>query len=237
MILGQEDVPHCDTLPKSVNNEVRDIGSYKFTNKYATAREDINEWIEIVRARPLEEVKRNLRGTTGNPRDKLNRWISRTACACLAAHNKDTAIRHNKCGRVPTSALVRQTHEHRSLIRAIEVDTPAYLQLEVVWVFLPIIGPIDSSRTIRGIETDTYRRVLQPATNIQDTRGLVREHDGGRAPHIRLDMHFSPGMFKIVDETQVEFICTSRVFEFRCSEFLEERHLAVYTDRSKQWRY
>jgi hypothetical protein len=73
MILGQEDVPHCDTLPMSVNDEVREIGSFKLTNKYATARENINEWIEIVRARPLEKVKGNLCAATGNPRDNLNR--------------------------------------------------------------------------------------------------------------------------------------------------------------------
>jgi hypothetical protein len=73
MILGQGDVPHCDTLPMSVNDEVREIGSFKLTNKYATARENINEWIEIVRARPLEKVKGNPRVTTGNPRDNLNR--------------------------------------------------------------------------------------------------------------------------------------------------------------------
>ena len=57
MILGQGDVPHCDTLPMSVNDEVREIGSVKPTNKYATARENINEWIEIVRVRPLKKVK------------------------------------------------------------------------------------------------------------------------------------------------------------------------------------
>jgi hypothetical protein len=237
MILGREDVPHCDTLPMSVNDEVRETGSFKLTNKYATARENINEWIQIVRARPLEKVKGNLRATTGNPRENLNRWIGRAACACHAAHNKDTAIGHNKCGRVPTSTLCGNLIEHRSFTCAIEVDTPAYLQLEVVWVFLPVIGAIDPSRTIRGIKTDTYGRVLQPATNIEDTRGLVRKHDGGRAPHIRLDMHFAPSMIKIIDETQVEFVCASRVLKLRRSVFLEERNLAVYTDRSKQRRH
>ena len=50
-------------------------------------------------------------------------------------------------------------------------------------------------------------------------------------------MHFAPGMLKIVDETQVKFVCASRVFKLRRSVFLEERHLAVYTDHSKQGRY
>ena len=221
----------------SVSDEVKEIGSFKLTNKYATAREDINEWIEIVRVSLLEKVKGNLRATAGNPWDNLNRWIGRTTCACFSTHNEDTAIGHNNCSRVPTSTLYGKLIENRGFTCAIVVNTPAYLQLEVVWVFLPVIGAIDASRTIGGIKTDTYRRVLLPATNIEDTRGLVRKHDGGRAPHIRLDMHFAPSMVKIIDETQVKFVCTSRVFKFRRSVFLEERHLAVYTNRSKQRRY
>ena len=237
MIQGQEDAPHCNTLPVRVNDEVREIGFLKLTNKYATARENINEWIEIVRARPLEKVKGNLRATTRNLRQSLDRCIGRTARASHATHNKDTAIGHNKCSRVPTSTLYGKLIEHRSYTSAIGEDTPAYLQLELVWVFLPVIGAIDASRTIRGIKTDTYRRVLQPASNIEDTCGLVRKHEGGRAPHIRLDMHLAPSMVKIIDKTQVEFVCTSRVLKLRCSVFLEEGHLSVYTDCSKQRRY
>ena len=105
MILGQEDVPRCNNLPISVSNKVREISSFILTNKYATTRENVNKWIEIVRARALEKVEGNRRAATGNPRDNLDRWIGRTACACLAAHNKDTAIGHNKCGRVPTTTL------------------------------------------------------------------------------------------------------------------------------------
>jgi hypothetical protein len=117
------------------------------------------------------------------------------------------------------------------------VDGPAYLQLEAFWVFLPVIGAIDASRTIRRIKTDTNRGVLQQAANIEDARGLVRKHHCGRAEHIRLDMHFAPSMVKIIDETQVKFVRASRVFKLRRSVFLEERHLAVYTDHSKQRRY
>ena len=109
--------------------------------------------------------------------------------------------------------------------------------MEVVRVFFPVIGAIDASRTIRGIKSDTYCRILKPAANIEDTRGLVRKHDGSRAPHIRLDMHFAPSTAKIVDQTQVEFVCASRVFKLGRRVFLEEGHLAVYTDRSKQRRY
>ena len=197
----------------------------------------MNEWIEIVRARPLEKVKGNLRATTGNPRENLKRWIGRTVCVYLATHNKNTTIGHNKCGRVPTSTLYGKLIEHPSLTCAIGVDTPAYLQLEVSYVFLPVIGAIDACRTIRGIKADTHCRVLVQATNVEDTCGLVRKYECGRAKHIRLDMHFAPSMAKIIDETQVEFVCASRVFKLRRSVFLEKRHLAVYTDHSEQWRY
>ena len=109
--------------------------------------------------------------------------------------------------------------------------------MEAVWIFLPVIGAIDPSGTIRGIKTNAYCRVLQPATNIEDPGCLVRKHEGRRAPHIRLDMHFAPSMVKIIDKTQVEFVCASRVFKFRRGVLLEERHLAIYTDCGKQRRY
>jgi hypothetical protein len=65
----------------------------------------MKEWIKIVRGRPVEEVKENLRITTGNARENLKRRVNWTAFAYLAAHNKDTAIGHNKCGLIPTFCL------------------------------------------------------------------------------------------------------------------------------------
>jgi hypothetical protein len=44
-------------------------------------------------------------------------------------------------------------------------------------------------------------------------------------------------MVKIVDETQVELICASRVRKLRGAAFLEEGNLAIYADGGKQWRY
>jgi hypothetical protein len=79
MILGQGGVPHCDTLPMSVNDEVREIGSFKHTNKYTTTRENIKEWIEIIRGRPVEKLKVDLRITTGNLRENLHCWVIRAA--------------------------------------------------------------------------------------------------------------------------------------------------------------
>jgi hypothetical protein len=44
-------------------------------------------------------------------------------------------------------------------------------------------------------------------------------------------------MVKIVDETQVEFVCASRVRKLGRAAFLEERNLAIYADGGKQRRY
>lgn len=59
--------------------EVREIGYFELTNKYATARKNMKEWIEIIRGRHLEKVKVDLRVTTGNPRENLERWVIRSA--------------------------------------------------------------------------------------------------------------------------------------------------------------
>jgi hypothetical protein len=75
MIPGQEHVPGCHTLPMSVNEGIRRIGYFGFTNKYVTTRENMKEWIEIIRGRLLEKVKVDLRITTGNPRENLKRWV------------------------------------------------------------------------------------------------------------------------------------------------------------------
>ena len=76
MTLGQEDVPHCNTLPMSVNDEGREIGSFELTNKYATTRENMKKWIEIIWASSTEKVKVDLRIATGNLRENLKRWVT-----------------------------------------------------------------------------------------------------------------------------------------------------------------
>ena len=50
-------------------------------------------------------------------------------------------------------------------------------------------------------------------------------------------MHCAPSAFRLVEETQVEFVCASRGGYFRIAEFLEERYLAVYTDGGNYRRY
>lgn len=236
MFLDQEYVPHCNTLPLSVNKGIREISPFKLTNKYATTRKNMKEWIKIVRVSLVKPVKGDQRAATGNARYNLKRRVSCTTCAVLAAHNKDTAIGQNKCGRIPTSTLVMNSFSPRNCTCRM-LGTSAYLQLEVGRVFLPFICAINARRTIRCIKTDAERRSLRPAANIEDTRGLVRKYESTRAPHVRLDMHCAPSMVKIVGETQVEFVCTSRILELRRAELLEERDLAVFTDGCKQRRY
>jgi hypothetical protein len=109
--------------------------------------------------------------------------------------------------------------------------------MEVGWIFLPVIGAIDAGRTVGGIKPDAKRRCERPATDIDDTSGFVRKHDGAGAENIRLDMHFAPSTIEIVDETQVELIRASRVGELRRAAFLEEGDLAIYSDGGKQRRH
>jgi len=44
-------------------------------------------------------------------------------------------------------------------------------------------------------------------------------------------------MIEIGGETQVEFVCASRVLELRRAAFLKEGHFAIDTEGGKQWRY
>lgn len=122
----------------------------------------------------------------------------------------------------------------RSIVRWVR---HTYLQVEGVWVFLPVIGAIDARRTVRGIKSDTERRFPRPATNIEDTSSLVRKHDGSRTENVRLEVHFAPSMIEIIDETQVQFVCSSRVRVLGCAAFLEEGDFAIFPDSGKQRRY
>ena len=113
----------------------------------------------------------------------------------------------------------------------------AYLEHEGFWIFLPVIGAIDASRTVWGIKSDTVRRLERPATNVEDTSGLVWKHDCGGAENVCLEVHFAPSMIEIVDETQIQFVCTGRVRILRCTAFLEEGDLSIFSDSGKQRRY
>ena len=81
------------------------------------------------------------------------------------------------------------------------------------------------------------RGVVCPASNIENTGSLVRKHDGSRAPSVRLGMHYAPSAVRLINETQVEFVCASRGCYLRIAEFFEEIYLAVYTDGGNYRRY
>ena len=84
---------------------VQEAGRLKLTNEYATAREDMKEGIEIVWVCPLEPVEEDLSVATRNAGENLKRRVGRGVCACLTAHNENTAISHDKGCRIPTSTL------------------------------------------------------------------------------------------------------------------------------------
>jgi hypothetical protein len=44
-------------------------------------------------------------------------------------------------------------------------------------------------------------------------------------------------MIKIVDETEIEFVCASRVGKLRGAALLEEGNLSIFAEGGKQWRY
>jgi len=54
-------------------------------------------------------------------------------------------------------------------------------------------------------------------------------------------MHLTPGMRRVMDETQVKLVCASGVFELLVvvgfASLLEERDFAIDTDSSDQRRY
>jgi hypothetical protein len=87
--------------------------SFQLTNEYVLARENMKEGIEVVWVCPLEPVEGNHRRSTRNAGENLKRRVARSICACLAAHNEDTAIGHDKGGRIPTSTLREDLTEHR----------------------------------------------------------------------------------------------------------------------------
>jgi hypothetical protein len=111
-----------------------------------------------------------------------------------------------------------------------------HLEMEFICIFLPIIGSIDARRAVWCIKSDTERRGEGPASNIENTPSLVRKHDCTGAEYVCLDMHCAPSKIKIRGETQVEFVCASRVGEFRGARFLEKGDFAIDTEGSNQWR-
>jgi hypothetical protein len=68
--------------------------------------------IEVVWVCPLEPVEVDRRIPTRDPRENLKRRVRWGVCACLAAHNEDTAIGKKKGSWIPTSSLHNELIEH-----------------------------------------------------------------------------------------------------------------------------
>lgn len=72
----------------------------------------MKEGVEIVWVCPTEPVEKDRGTATGNAGQNLKRRVRWSVCACLAAHNEDTAIRHDKGSWIPTSTLHETLIEH-----------------------------------------------------------------------------------------------------------------------------
>jgi hypothetical protein len=59
--------------------EIKEIGGrFKLTDKYAAARENMKEWIEIVRVCPLKPVHEKKCATTGSTGENLKGRVGRS---------------------------------------------------------------------------------------------------------------------------------------------------------------
>jgi hypothetical protein len=104
------------SCPLESASKTREVNRFELTNKYATARENIKERIEIIWAGPLEPVEEDCRITAGNSRKNLNGRFDWSICTRLATQNKDTAIGQNKCSWVPTSRLYNEIIDYRYVV-------------------------------------------------------------------------------------------------------------------------
>src|SRR6266404_4390657 len=103
----------------------------------------------------------------------------------------------------------------------------------MVLIFLPIVRTIDTSRSVGRVKSKTKRRLVSETSNIKDSSGLIRENNCTRAEHIRFDMHHTPSTRRIIDKTQIEFVCASGSLDFGRAVFLEKGNFSVNTDSSK----
>ena len=113
----------------------------------------------------------------------------------------------------------------------------AYLKMQLFKVLFPIVRPVNTCAPIRPVQSHTLCTIQTPPSHIQLPGTFIRENDTYRAEDVRLDVHSSPGVFEIVSEGQVEFVCTRGVVEFTCSEFLDHGDFVVCSESDDEWDY
>ena len=105
----------------------------------------------------------------------------------------------------------------------------AYLKMQLFKVLFPVVGSVYTGNAIGSIETYTEGTLQTPTTHVELTGTFIGENDAGGTEDIRVNVKFTPGVFEIVNEGKIEFVCTRRVGE-TSAEFLEEVNLAIYTN-------
>ena len=105
----------------------------------------------------------------------------------------------------------------------------SYLKVKLFKVLFPVVGSVYTGNAIGSIETYTEGTLQTPTTHVELTGTFIGENDAGGTEDIRVNVKFTPGVFEIVNEGKIEFVCTRRVGETG-AEFLEEVNLAIYTN-------
>jgi hypothetical protein len=78
---------------------------FQRTDEDESARENVEEGIQVVGVRTIKPVEEQLCIATRYARENLKRRVGRAIWAILAAHHQNTAIRENECGWIPASTL------------------------------------------------------------------------------------------------------------------------------------
>ena len=75
------------------------------TDENPAARQDMQEWIQIVRVRAVEPIQEQPGITTSRSGKDLQGRLRETVAALFAAHNKNGAVGHNQSCGIPALAL------------------------------------------------------------------------------------------------------------------------------------
>ena len=118
----------------------------------AVGRENIHERIQVVWVGPRQPVEIHDSVSTRRLGQDLQTGLWSSVGTMFATDDQDRTIGQDQSGRVPSPTL-----EGNGL-----------------YIFLPVVGPINTVGTIWGVETDAVKRVDTPSADIDLSPGLVR---------------------------------------------------------------
>jgi hypothetical protein len=73
----------------------KEIGRFRRTGKDVTARENVEEGIEVVGVRTIEPAEEHLCVSTRDARENLKRRVGRSVGTRLTAHHDNTSVGQN----------------------------------------------------------------------------------------------------------------------------------------------